>query len=95
MSVCNIYRIIQFSEAITSKPIIIYNSDGVDSATLFTYSWSTDGVCWTNWVSYNDYLRITKDLDSDFYLKIKIFGGLDKIIIDECIFTNYNISFDN
>ena len=95
MSACNIYRIIQFSEAITSKPIFIYNSDGVDSAALFTYSWSTDGVCWTNWVSYNDYLRITKDLDSDFYLKIKIFGDLDKIIIDGCIFTNYNISFDN
>lgn len=95
MSGCNIYRIIQFKEALTSTQIIIYNDEGINSAHLYTYSWSTDGVCWTNWVNYDNYLRITEGLDSDFYLRIKIFGGLDKIIINDCIFTNYTISFDN
>ena len=95
MNNCNIYRIIRFNDAMNSTPLIIFNQDGVDSTSSYSYSWSTDGVCWTNWVNYDDYLRITKNIETDFYLRIKIFGGLDKIIVNNCITKDYNISFDN
>ena len=59
------------------------------------YSWSVDGVCWTSWASYSDYLNITKNLDNDFYLRILLFGDFDKLIINGCISNDYHISLDN
>ena len=95
MSACNIYRIIRFKDAIVSQPIIIYDDNHKDMTLSYKYSWSDDGVCWTNWVKYDDYIRITKNLNSDFYLKIRIFGGIGDVIINGCVTKDYTITYDN
>lgn len=95
MSQCGINRILQLNEAMTSQPLIVFGADNSDITNKCHYSWSSDGVCWTAWGDYNNYLKITKNLDSDFYLRIKLFGSFGKLLINNCITTDYSISFDN
>lgn len=95
MSNCLIRRIIQFNEAMTTQPLIVFDNNNNDVTNTCNYSWSSDGVCWTTWTSYSNYMDITKYLDSDFYLRILIFGGLDRIILNDCITKDYNITLDN
>ena len=95
MSQCGINRILQLNEAMTSQPLLVFGADNSDITNKCHYSWSSDGVCWTAWGDYNNYLKITKNLDSDFYLRIKLFGSFGKLLINNCITTDYSISFDN
>lgn len=94
MSSCSIRRILQFNEAMTSQPLIVFDNNS-DITNTCNYSWSSDGVCWTTWTSYDNYLSITKNLETDFYLRILLFGGLNKVILNGCITKNYSISLDN
>ena len=92
---CSIKRIIKLNNAIISQPLSILDTSGNDITNGCEYSWSNDGVCWVNWVNYDSYLQITSNLDSDFYLKIRFNGGLDKIILNDCVTNDYTISLDN
>lgn len=92
---CGIKRIIKFNNAITSVPIKVFDNSKLDITHLCMYSWSSDGVCWTAWTSYDNYLRITKHADSDFYIRILISTGLSDIVLNNCITTDYTISLDN
>lgn len=94
MSDCIIKRILQFNEAMITQPLIIYAPDKADVTNICNYSWSTDGVCWTSWTTYDNYLKITPNLDSDFYLRVLLFSGLDKVIVNECITKDYSITLD-
>ena len=47
---CGIRRILQFQEAIRYQEIKVIDSLGNDITMQCQYSWSSDGVCWTNWV---------------------------------------------
>jgi hypothetical protein len=58
------------------------------------YSWSVDGVCWSAWTDYDNYLRITPRLESDFYLRILISTGLSDVALNGCITSEYTISID-
>ena len=79
---CGIYRIIQLNNAIKSAKIIIIDSSDADSTNNCQFSWSVDGVCWTGWTNYENYLRITKKIESDFYLRIRINFGLKKLVVN-------------
>lgn len=92
---CGIYRIIQLKDAIQSLPLVVIDSNGNDVTNNCQFSWSVDGVCWAGWTTYENYLRITKRLENDFYLRIKINFGLDKLVINGCITKDYNISIDS
>lgn len=95
MNNCLIKRILKINEAMLSQPLIVFNSNKKDITNNCSYSWSVDGVCWVSWASYADYLRITKNLGSDFYLRILLSDSFDKLIINGCITTDYHISLDN
>lgn len=95
MSNCLIKRILRLNEAMLSQPLLVFDQNKTDITNSCKYSWSVDGVCWTSWASYNDYLNITKNLDNDFYLRILLFGDFDKLIINGCISNDYHISLDN
>ena len=82
---CGIKRVIRFNDAITSSQIKVFDNSQIDVTSSCSFSWSTDGVCWTAWTSYDNYLRITKHIDGDFYLRLLITTGLSDIIIDNCI----------
>lgn len=92
---CNITRIIQFKDAIIYQPIEIYNINQKDIACTCKYSWSSDMVCWTNWVDYNTYNRICKNIETDFYLRIRIDDSLSGIKLGGNINNCYNICIDN
>ena len=91
---CGIKRIIQFNNAITSSPIKVFDNANLDVTLQCSYSWSSDGVCWTAWTDYNNYLRITENIDSDFYLRIMITFGLSNIVLNNCITKDYSITLD-
>ena len=58
---------------------------------VYQYSWSSDGVCWTNWVSYEQYLALAKYVESDFYLRILVTGSIGEVYIDGAITRCYNV----
>lgn len=92
---CAIRRIIQLKEAIVFQSITIQNLSSKDITKESMFSWSTDMTCWTNWVNYDTYVRVGKNLESDFYLRILIsdsLGSLKLNGIDNCC---YNICVDN
>ena len=91
---CGIKRIIKLAEAIVSQPIALYN-ENIDITPTCLFSWSTDGVCWSSWANHDTYLKITPLLESDFYLRILINTGLSKIVLGDCIITDYSICIDS
>lgn len=91
---CGIKRILQLKEAIQYQPVKVFDTNK-DITTQCQYSWSTDSICWTNWTSYSNYETICKNIEGDFYLRILLFAGFDKLSLNG-IFTNcYNICIDS
>ena len=90
---CGIQRIIKLTYAIKSSPIKIIDNE-LDITETCQFSWSADGVCWTGWTNYNNYLNITKRLETDFYLRILITSGLSAVIVNGCNTNDYSISID-
>lgn len=91
---CGIKRIIKFNQAITTHPIQIFDNLNMDVTTNCMYSWSSDGVCWAAWTTYDNYLRITPRLECDFYLRILISTGLSNIVFNNCNISDYTIAID-
>ena len=92
---CFIKRILQLKEAIVYQQIQLFNSSNVDITSKCSFSWSTDSVCWTAWASYADYLRICKNIETDFYLRILFEDSLDRILIGGQATKCYNICLDS
>lgn len=88
---CAIKRIISIKEAITYKTVNIFY-EGQDISNNCEYSWSTDGVCWTNWTNINSYNDICSRLTTDYYLRILISGGFDTILLNSVMTTCYVVS---
>ena len=84
MSNCGIKRIIRLKLAINTASITIFNDKNQDIANICNYSWSTDGVCWSSWTSYTEYLRITKRIETDFYLRILTSDIFTNILVNNC-----------
>lgn len=92
---CGIKRIIKLNQAISSHTIKIFDNIKQDVTNSCMFSWSNDGVCWTAWTIYDNYLRITKNIETDLYLRILISTGLSDVVINNCITTDYTISVDS
>lgn len=92
---CAIGRIIQFKEASKSNNISIINVNNIDITKLSKFSWSMDGVCWTNWCTYDNYILLTKNLETDFFLRILIFDSLKEVLINDNITNCYNVCFNS
>ena len=63
--------------------IMINNNCNAYNTSELQYSYSIDGICWSCYMSYDDCLANTIELDSDFYLKIKVNGPVCSVTIDE------------
>ena len=72
MSGCPIKRIITFKNAVTFAPIKIVDELDKNVTKECMYSWSSDGACWTSWVTYGQYLKLASQVESDFFLRILI-----------------------
>ena len=94
---CGIRRIIRLNNAITkdiAQLIQLFDGDNNNITLNCNYSWSVDGVCWTEWIDYQNYLRIIKYLENDFYLRILINTSLGNIALDNCYTKDYSITID-
>jgi len=94
MTGCPIKRIITFKEAVVYGPVKIIDNLDVDVTSECMFSWSTDGACWTSWVNWLQYNTIAKNLESDYFLRILIFGGLSKVYYNGMLTDCYSICFD-
>lgn len=92
---CIIKRILQFQNSVVFGPVIILDANGEDTTKMNMYSWSTDGVCWTSWASYDTYLQIAKNIESDFYLRILISSSIGKVFLNGMETKCYNICLYN
>lgn len=88
---CCIHRILTFKEAFRFVPVRIIGTDGKDMTNIYQYSWSTDGVCWTNWVDYDHYNLLAKNVETDFYLRILVSGSIGEVYIDNAKTNCYSI----
>jgi len=91
---CTIKRILQFQTAVQFGELKVFDGDNHEITLSSMYAWSTDGVCWTNWVDYNTYLITAKNIESDFYLRVLLFGSFSKIAINGLYTNCYNITLD-
>lgn len=91
---CTLKRIIQLKEAIQYIPIGVFKQAD-DITDRCQYSWSADGVCWTNWTNIDMYNRICKNLDSDFYLRILVIGDFSRIKLGNAFTDCYSICLDS
>ena len=66
-------------------------SEPYDNETL-EFAYSLDNVCWSCYMSYKEMLNATIELDSDFYVRIKVSGVVNGILIDGKVFTDYTTS---
>lgn len=94
-SPCAIRRIIQLSVPVQFSEIRLTDADGKDVTNLSMYSWSTDSLCWTQWVSYNQYLQIARSLETDFYLRILIVSSVGVLTIGGLATDCYSICLDS
>lgn len=89
---CLLYRIIQFTQPQQYSCISLKNGEyNID----FTYSWSYDGSCWTEWCGVEDWNKIMKRRTGDFYLRLKFCGRLSDVFINGDKTTEYTIQADN
>lgn len=89
---CGIKRILQLSEAVQYQEVRVF--DGVEITNQCKYSWSTDGVCWTSWTTIDKYNMLCKNIEGDFYLRILLFGGFEKLLLNDNLVSCYNICLD-
>jgi hypothetical protein len=90
---CNPPQVLSLTYAVNDiSNITVYDScDPYDMQSL-EWSYSIDGVCWSCYMSYDEILANTVDLNSDYYVKIKIPGIICKVQIDGNDITDYDTS---
>ena len=91
---CGLRRILQFKEAIEYQKVRLWYQNK-DITTTCMFSWSTDGSCWTNWTSVDMYNRICENLETDFYLRVLLNDGFDKVMIGRVVTDCYTVCLDS
>lgn len=61
---------------------------------LLEFSYSMDNVCWSCYVSYEEFLTITADIEQDFYLRVKVGGTITGITINGEPYSNISTQLD-
>lgn len=59
------------------------------------YSYSLDSICWSCYVSYNDILLNTVNIKNDLYIRIKVAGVIQKVLVNCCPYTTYTTVLDS
>ena len=91
---CSIKHIITLNDAMVFAPIAVYDNFDLDITKQCRYSWSSDRVCWTSWVTYDEYIKICKNIEGDFYLRIQTTGIFGKLSIGGLFTKCYDICID-
>lgn len=95
ISPCSIRRIVTVTVPVRFAQIVVLDESGKDVSATSMYSWSTDSLCWTSWTTYQQYLQIASGIETDFYLRILIFGSIATLKIGGIATTCYSICLDS
>ena len=88
---CTPHQIISLTYPIKDmSSLVVYNdcNEAYDISKL-EYSYSLDGACWTCYMSYDDIVKATLDINSDFYINIKVAGIIGGVSLDNTPITDY------
>lgn len=88
---CGIKRILQFNDLVSAGPIQVFNQEDTDITNNCSYSWSSDSVCWTNWVDYTNYSRLSKNIEEDVYIRILLDDSLSKVSLNNLFTKCYSV----
>lgn len=94
-SSCALYRIVQIDVPIEYSTIELYDSDNDNINQISRFAWSTDNVCYTEWTDYDTFLNITKNIESDFYVRILISTSLSRVVLNGIDISCYSLCLDN
>ena len=95
--VCTPPQVINFNIPVNDiSDIAIYNDCNCkyENDTL-EFAYSLDNVCWSCYMTYNEALTNTIDLNTDFYIRIKIQGVIDRIELNGEQFVEYSTQLFN
>ena len=92
---CIIKRLITLTVPIHYRKVNIFDDNNIDVTESALFSWSTDMVCWTNFVSLEQYDMLAPNIEGDFYLRILIISGFSKLALDNKIVDCYTICLYN
>ena len=92
---CLLKRVLTFKEPVSFKEIRVYDEAQQDITAQCMYSWSSDGVCWVNWTNWKTYSSLASSLESDFYLRILLFGSFCRVALDGLSVDCYSICIYN
>lgn len=95
MSCGSIKRVLCITNPVKYGEIIIRDTNGNTITNTSQYSWSIDGVCWTNFVDYNIYNNICEKITGDYYLRVLFSGSFGNISINNILIDCYHIFLDN
>lgn len=88
---CIIKRILQFNSAVVYGPVVVIDDDNNIVTDRCMFSWSSDAVCWTSWVDYQNYQRICSNTEGEIYLRVLLTTTLKSISINGMMTECYSI----
>ena len=96
LSTCTPPQIVNFSLAINDPSNIkVYDECGCEyDYNSLQFAYSIDNICWSCYMSYDEFLSNTVDLNQDFYVRIKLAGTIGKITVNDEPFTNYSTELE-
>ena len=94
---CSPIQIVNLNLAINDvSKIEIYNdSNCLYDKNSLQYAYSVDSLCWSCYISYDELLSNTIELNTDFYVRIKVQGVIDKILLNNEQFYDYSTQLDS
>ena len=92
---CLIKRLITLTVPIHYQRINLFDDNNIDVTAGAKFSWSTDGLCWTNFVSLEQYGELAPNIEGDFYLRILITTGFSKLVVGGKVSDCYTICLYN
>lgn len=96
LGACTPPQILNFSPAVNDiSNIVIYDLCGCPyDISKIQFAYSLDNICWSCYMSYEEALRNTVDLKQDFYVRMKVPGGIGKVTINDEIYPNYTTELE-
>ena len=92
---CLIKRLITLTVPVKYQAINLFDDNGIDITATCLFSWSIDGACWTNFVSYEQYTMMAPNIEVDYFLRILINTGFSKLALDNTVVDCYTICLYN
>ena len=87
---CSPNQVATITNAINDISLLkFFNNDSLYCNDCLEYSYSVDNVTWSCWLKYNDVQKLLVDINTDFFIKVKISGPITDIKYDN---TSINFS---